>query len=247
MGSLSLKIRPSDLPQKEPFSRRELLNVLLEKYPNYSSRYLSLTIAALLKNQVLFRAGFDAYTKRPLLRYNGPEADPLTDRVRRTLLKSKDIGPSVVFNSSDLNEWLNELIAHPTVLVEVDRRTMEYVFEILKKSFPKAVVLFNPSLEERTRYSETDTIVIFPLFSRPPLLKRNGKISLEKLAVDVLADRGLRQFFSLDESMEIVLAMLTAYSYDRRALLAYAERRHVRVPIQKLIRSSKAPAIKTIK
>ena len=123
---------------------------------------------------------------------------------------------------------------------------MSYAFELLKNHFHKVTVLLNPSVEERTNYAKGDTIAVIPLGSRPPMLLGNGKMCLEKLAVDVFSDRALRLFFSLDETSKMVESMLSAYSYNKRVLIGYAKRRNVLEEIQEVIASSNAPAIKFI-
>lgn len=237
-------IEKRDLPSQESFSRRELLLALQKKYPVYFPNTFSWIVSLLLKRSLLFRSGYDRYSTKPLLAYSGGLDTPLVEKARSLLLKNKNVGRVVVFAISSLNAWLNELIAHESLLVEVDRRNMDYVFELLRKAFPRTTVLYQPSSAERSRYRADGMIVVVPLFNRSPLPLGNGKMSLEKLAVDLFADRGLRQFFSLDETSEMVARMLSEYSYDERALLNYAKRRNVEASLQTAILSSGIPALK---
>jgi hypothetical protein len=87
-------------------------------------------------------------------------------------------------------------------------------------------------------------VVVFPLASRSPLSSEKGKMSLEKLIVDIFADRGLREFFSTDEALSLARTFLSSYSYDVQALFAYAKRRYVQKEIKSAIAFSSCPGAK---
>ncbi len=244
MSKRRSKIITLDFPDGDYFTRSDLLASLQKKYPNYSSNDFSWVISDLLKRKILFRIGFNRYSKKPVLIYDGGRGEPLAEKTRSALLDNENLGRVVIYDSSFFNEWLNELIAHGTVIAEVDRRNMAYAFDILKASFPRAVVLYNPSLEELSRYAKSETIAVVPLYTRSPMLLGNGRMCIEKLCVDIFADRALREFFSIDESSKMAAQMLSAYSYDKKALLRYAARRKVSKDIENAILSSGVEAIK---
>jgi hypothetical protein len=232
------------LPSKDIFSRAELLYSLSIAYPHYKENDFSWIIAEFLREKIIFRVAYGRYSRKEAKTYSGGPTNPLVEQVRSLFLREKLRVPFVVFTSGLLNEGLNELIAHETLIVEVPSRSMEFAFSLLEKHFPRLRILYNPTLEERSHYSRGDSLVIFPLASRSPLSHERGKISLEKLIVDIFADRGLREFFSTDEALSLARTFLSSYSYDVQALFAYAKRRYVQKEIKSAIAFSSCPGAK---
>lgn len=226
------------LPERAPFARSELISALEKAYPHYRSSGFSWLIDRMLKEGFLFRVGFDSYSRKPLRSYDGGLADPFLLAIRSFLLAQDLRFPFLVFDSSSLNEGLNELIAHRSILVEISQSGMELAFHLLQSRFPRATILFNPSLSEREHYGKEDTVVVLPLFRRSPLRLGRGKMSLEKLIVDLFADRGLRSFFSEGEAEDLAKAMLSCYDCDEKAMLSYATRRRVAPAVRKVLIAS---------
>lgn len=232
-----------NLPTKDVFSRAELIAALKEEHPDYQANDFSWLLGQLIKEKQIFHLGHDRYSRREPLVFAPREVEGLTT-LRSLLLKQHYRLPFVVFSSTLLNEGLNELLAHDTWIVETLKGGMETLFAFLKERCPHQNVLFNPTGEDRLHYAKENTLVLFPLATRSPLYARDGKISLEKLIVDVFADRGLREFFSLDEVGGLSLTFLRHYSYDERVLLSYAKRRGVEAEVKAMIAASGCAAIK---
>ena len=100
------------LPDKPLFARSDLLQTLQLQYPDYDKNTFSWIISKMLATKYLYRLGFDLYSKRKPLVYQGGRPDPLVEKVRSFVLKCDDLGTVVVYDSMFLNEWVNELIAH---------------------------------------------------------------------------------------------------------------------------------------
>jgi hypothetical protein len=227
-------LSPSLSPDKL-YHRQDLLRFFQAQHPSYVKNGVSWLISAWLKEGKLYRAGYDLYSSSPLRHYAGGAAEEPLLSIQKTILK-KGI-KAVIFDSAALNEWLNELIVHNTVIVEVERPRMEEVFSLLQAAYPSSMVLLNPTAEERLHYSRGDDIVILPLASRSPMVVGNGKMCLEKLVVDLYADKGLRQFFPLNETDTIAWQMMKSYHFDERSMRCYAARRHVSLPIANVLDS----------
>jgi Uma2 family endonuclease len=144
----------------------------------------------------------------------------------KVLKKSYPDMSFVIFESSALNEWLNELIARPTIIIEVDSNYLEEAYYALAEK-TKLPVLLKPNEKEMTHYRVGKTIVIEPLFSRAPVQKDSHSPSLEQLMVDLVADRYFSYFFSQSELPEMYESMISSYIVNRDSLFSYAKRRRV--------------------
>jgi hypothetical protein len=216
------------LPPKEVFSREELCDSIRGIKPGYSDHSLSWVIYHLRAAGYLSKNGVDRYSGGNVEKRYRPQRESLMISSARELIKKKfGLARYVVFETSALNEWLNELIAHSTTLIEVERPFLESVFDALKDRFPKYSVLLNPDEKELWLYGGSETIVVTTLTLRSPLLSGNGMMSLEKLVVDLLADETLRSFISASEIPEMIFLMRKSYDFNETALFAYAKRRYV--------------------
>lgn len=102
---------------------------------------------------------------------------------------------------------------------------MEHVFESLKEAGFKNV-LFNPSEADFYRYFEAETIIIKQLISKSPLIKKESKISIEKLCIDVISDKVLNYFYEGAEIPYILEDMFQNYNIRYDTLKNYAKRRN---------------------
>lgn len=232
------------LPKSASFTKTELREALHQAFPDYSPNSYSWLIASLLSSQRLFRLGFNRYSTRPPLIYQGGREEKDLIALRAFLSSTFRKQPFVVYDTAALNEWLNLLLAQGTLLVEVEKPNLLACFYALQKKFPRWTILYKPTGDDLLLYAQKKVVALFPLTSRSPRLVGNGKMCLEKLAVDLFADRGLACFYDPSEVPSMVLSMLTSYAYEPTSLLAYAKRRRVEKSILKVIARSQSPAIK---
>jgi len=217
-----------ELPQKRIFSREELGDSIRKIKPGYSDHSLPWVIYHLRMAGYLSKVGTGRYSKGNLQkRYRPQRESPEVLSIRELMKKKFGLARYVVYETSALNEWLNELIAHSTILVEVERPYLESVFDALKDRFPKHSILLDPDEKELWLYGDGETIVVTTLTLRSPLPSGNGMMSLEKLIVDLFADETLRSFISASEIPEMIFLMRKSYGLDEIALFAYAKRRYV--------------------
>lgn len=133
----------------------------------------------------------------------------------------------VVFESTLLNEFLNHLIARPTIIVEVEKDLVESTFWFLKEKGFKNVLL-NPSEKENYIYNPYDGsgIIIKSLVSQSPINNKNHKITIEKLVVDIVCDKTLNMFYEGAEIPLMVEEILKHYAVKFDSVRNYAKRRH---------------------
>src|SRR5574344_2118901 len=112
------------LPPRDVFTRAELLRSLSKAYPSYGPNDFSWVIAELLRKKILFRVAYGRYSRKEPRRYLGGPTNPLIEKIRTLCLKQDFRFPFVVFGATLLNEGLNELLAHESVVVEVPTKSM---------------------------------------------------------------------------------------------------------------------------
>lgn len=132
----------------------------------------------------------------------------------------------VIFETVQLNEFLNHQIVKNTIFVYVDIDVADFVYETLNTEFSEMVML-SPKPKEFHQYRSENTVVISRLISESP--KNTDipwQISLEKMLVDVIADRLVRETFSESEYSNIFDTAFERYIIDESKLIRYAGRRN---------------------
>jgi len=133
----------------------------------------------------------------------------------------------IIYNITFLNEWLNQLIGKNTIFIEVDKKYMNSIYDILLDNDCKNI-LINPSLEEIDKYSSSDLIIIKPLFTRSPINRKEKSFEIEKVIVDLFTDNILRKFYSTSELPDIYREIFKTYAIDEFSLNAYLSRRNLK-------------------
>ncbi len=132
--------------------------------------------------------------------------------------------------------WLNEFAQHQSsrsiLFIEIEKGFEESLFYTLKDSFHKEVFL-NPDEKTIDFYvSESNQpIIIKKLLTRAPLSKRTeNKIkfhtpTLEKIMVDLFAEKRLFYYLQGGELIQIYENILSTYTINFTRFFSYAKRR----------------------
>ncbi len=131
-----------------------------------------------------------------------------------------------VFETVLLNEFLNHLIAQNTIFLQAEKPSNAFVFRFLQDKSPTSI-LYNPSKREFDLYWSKDCVVITDLVSEAPLSKgKSRSVMLEKILVDLLADKLVASTFSKAEYEGILEQAQKKYFIDEKRMLRYANRRN---------------------
>ena len=130
-----------------------------------------------------------------------------------------------VFEMTQLNQFMNHLIAHNTIFVAVENELVDYVFDTLNKEYPGRVML-KPSLEMYYRYLQDNEIVVGRLPSETPKgIDKPWQARIEKILVDVLVDKLIGGIVPEGEKPAIVEGAYHDFLIDEGTLLRYAKRK----------------------
>jgi hypothetical protein len=127
-----------------------------------------------------------------------------------------------IFESLQLNEFINHQIARNTIFVQVDKDALPFVFDSLKESILGGVLL-NPSVQLFNQYWREDIIVLTRLLTEAPI--KDNYCKLEKILVDLFCDNVQRELFSQSELPNLLENAFDKYQIDLSCFTRYAKRR----------------------
>ncbi len=206
-------------------------NDLIEAFRKENDELNDATFRWMLYNMQLhnrlYRVGYDEYTTSD--QHVLPEYRPIyTEDVLKVerLLENKYPELSfVMFESVVLNEFLNHQIAQNTVYVQVEKDLSTYIFDILKQELG-GMVLYKPNRTEFSRYWRKGCVVVLELISQAPLSSSQPhEITMEKMLVDIIADKSIEATYSPAELPEIFRNIRKNYRVDVKKMNRYAGRR----------------------
>lgn len=143
----------------------------------------------------------------------------------------------IIYNITFLNEWLNQLIGKNTIFIEVDKKYVNSIYELLVDNEYKNV-LVNPSMQEIEKYSLSDLIIIKPLYSRSPINRKEKSFTLEKIIVDLFVDDILKKYYSTSELPWIYKQMFKEYAIDEYSLNTYLTRRRIKEKFYEFLKTN---------
>ena len=224
--------------KSDVFCREDVLEAILRMNPEYNTGTFNRHFSRLLLRGGMESVGENLYTKvhpdtaRKTYIYSDPSVE----------LSSVELSLDTIFPRADFlllettsfNEFLNHQIAQNTIIVMVERMLMDAFFEQLKEQFPS--VLFAPTPDDFVKYGRNGSVVVVKLSARypkNPVQKRS--FSIEKLAVDIFAERIIKEFISLDDYPTALEIIFKKYRINETRLFNYARARRVDMEIRAMI------------
>ena len=217
-------IIPKCLRNMESFSRNEFSKAMFDEYglTEQQSKY---ELQKELDNGEVLRKGWNQYTiptnKQVYLHNYSGDANAVVGLIEK---KYYDVDFQV-FEMTQLNQFMNHLVAHNTIFVAVENELVDYVFDTLNKEYPGRVML-KPSLEMYYRYLQDNEIVVGRLPSETPKgIDKPWQARIEKILVDVLVDKLIGGIVPEGEKPAIVEGAYHDFLIDEGTLLRYAKRK----------------------
>lgn len=224
------------LSAEDKYHRNCLFRALQGEKKDLNEITFRWTLYHLLSEQKIYKVGYDSYsTRKPAEKavytpYYSEEALALMNDIAGRYPNLT----FVVFENFLLNEFLNHLIAQNTIYLQVEKDISSYIFDNLRDDYD--TVLYKPNGKEFDKYWKRNCIVILDLISQAPLSKENEHmITMEKLLVDIIADRTIAATFSPSELPSVYESAFGNYSIERQKMSRYAERRGKKSEVQKYL------------
>ena len=227
--------------QGEIYSHKDIVGLLSQEKPGLGRSGYHWAIDKLLQKGELERKGYGIYSVSDgrKLRSFSPSYSEEAQLLMKTLSEKYPYVSFTVFETVLMNNFLNHLIGQNTNFLQVERDSSIYVFRFFQEESQNNV-LYKPNKKEFSLYWDTGTTVITDLISEAPM--RNDKphyVMLEKMLVDMCADKLIASTFSKAEMPDIFEQAMTRYVLDIPRMLRYARRRHKEEVIKKYIRGEK--------
>ena len=125
------------------------------------------------------------------------------------------------------------------VFLQVEKESSIYIFRFLQEQGIQNV-LYKPSQNEFNLYWSKGCIIVTDMISEAPIRSdKPHSILLEKMLVDILADKLISITFSKAELPDIYEQAQSRYRLDKVRMLRYARRRNRQDVLLKYLEGSK--------
>jgi hypothetical protein len=218
-----------NIPHQENFSREDFIVAFERENKNRTKASGRYRFQKLLSNGEIYRVGRNQYRMAE---------DSKSHYSYHYSVLSLDIAKKIealypeldfrIFELVQLNEFVNHQIAHNVIFVFIESELGSYVFDSLKERYIGKILL-NPSVETFHQYWSDNMIVIKKLVSESP--KGEGAVwetKLEKMLVDLVADKLLLSSVSSGEYDSIFYQAFRDFYIDESQLFRYARRRNAK-------------------
>lgn len=218
----------SQLTDMKYFSSEEIYQRYIAEFGEIKKNSISWILYKLVKEDEITRIGRNKYGK------------PSTSGQRRfeyeLSTKAKKVLDKVLFDFGEiqfqvwelrmLNEFLNHQLTTNVIFVEVEKGYEEFIFESIKEE-NEVNVLLKPDVKTFNQVLSNDIVVVLNLISETISNKNDGnKIVIEKIIVDLFANKYIKEIINKSEYQQIVDSMIERYTIDYATLNRYSLRRN---------------------
>ncbi len=217
-----------DIDEGVAYSHRALVEKLKTTKPDLSGNSYQWALNALIRSGKLTRIGYDSYELSTDLQKENymPNYSETSLNLIEMISGKYPYVQFTAFETFLMNEYLNHLIAQNTIFLQVEKESSIYVFRFLQENgYPN--VMYKPSRDDFNLYWSRDCIVVTDLISEAPC-RRDAphSIMLEKMVVDISADKLISLTFSKSEFPTFCEQIQDKYFIDESRMLRYARRRN---------------------
>lgn len=226
-------------------SRQAVLDSLAKDTPGKSRATYIMKLQQMLKNGSLVHIGRDAYqSAEQISRYEYSYSQSALN-LSAFMSEEYPLADFRILEYMQYNEFVNHLLGHNTILLSVEKDIMSFIFDALQEQY-LGKALLHPSVDDFHLYRQDDAIILEPLLTETPRSHMGAwQTGLEKLLVDLIADKYLRSSISEGEYPLVYETAFERYTIDERRLFRYARRRNAAKKIHQLIKDSTSIKLRT--
>ena len=229
------------IDEKKIYCHKELMDELRMLKTGLSESTYHWAITGLVRDGALTRLGYDSYSLSsdiPKDEYVPLYSDTAEGLIRLIPEKYPYV-QFTVFETVLLNEFLNHLIAQNTVFIQAEKESSIDVFRFLQEQGIQNV-MYKPSKNDLNLYWSRDCVIVTDSISEAPIrADKPHDIMLEKMLVDMSADKLIAATFSQAELPDIFEQAQSRYLLDKVRMLRYARRRNRQDVLLKYLEGSK--------
>ncbi|MBR1764959.1 MAG: hypothetical protein IJ746_06145 [Ruminococcus sp.] len=217
----------NSLNTSKTYSYHSLVGELMRLKPDMSSGTYSWIVSNMVKSGMIVKKGYDEYAlpdEKELSVYEPVYSETALELGER-IIKRFPYVQFTVFETVLMNEFLNHMIAQNTVFLQVEKESSIFVFRELQEAGLSGV-MYKPKEKDFNLYRVKDSIIVTDLISEAPMrTDRPHCIMLEKMLVDMCADKLIASTFSKAELPDVFEQAQCSYKLDKAKMLRYARRR----------------------
>ena len=232
------------IDDKKTYCHKELVDELRKLKTDLSESTYHWAISGLVRAGALTRLGYDSYSLSSNLSKDKyvPVYSDTAEELIRLISEKYPYVQFTVFETVLMNEFLNHLIAQNTVFIQVERESSIYVFRFLQEQGIQNV-MYKPGKNDFNLYWSKDCVIVTDMISEAPIrADKPHAIMLEKMLVDMLADKLIAATFSKAELPDVMEQAQSRYLLDKVRMLRYARRRNRQDVLLKYLEGSKENA-----
>lgn len=225
---INLNLIIEKIKRKQYVCRQELVQYLLESKENLSAESVNWLVYDMQKTGKIKRIQRNLYTIGDMVtnkKIYYHHASERAETVREILLKNYENLDFVLWETWQLNEFVNQQLGDNYIIVEVDKMVDEMVFETLKKTLNNPV-LYKPDKVSFYRYTEDGAVIVIGLTTEIP---RNPKdihaLAIEKLLVDAIGCRYISYLIQQSDLKNIYEDAFEKYDIREKTMFRYSKRR----------------------
>lgn len=229
------------IDEKRIYCHKELMDELKTLKTDLSESTYHWAISGLVRDGALTRLGYDSYSLSSNLPKDEyvPVYSDMAEGLIRLVSEKYPYVRFTVFETVLMNEFLNHLIAQNTVFIQVEKESSIYVFRFLQEQ-RLLNMMYKPSKKEFDLYWSKDCVIVSDMISEAPIrADRPHAIMLEKMLVDMSADKLIATTFSKAELPDVYEQAQSRYCLDKVRMLRYARRRNRKDALLKYLEGSK--------
>lgn len=229
------------IDNKKTYCHKELMDELRMLKTGLSDSTYHWAISGLVRDGALIRSGYDSYSltlDHPKDEYV-PIYSDTAEKLIRLIYEKYPYVQFTVFETVLMNEFLNHMVAQNTFFLQVEKGSSIYVFRFLQEQRIQNV-MYKPAQKDFSLYWSKDCVIVTDMISEAPIRARKPYyIMLEKMLVDMSADKLIGATFSKAELPDIYEQAQSRYLLDKVRLLRYARRRNRQDVLLKYLEGSK--------
>lgn len=212
---------------KTTFTRKDISDAASLSDSGFKPTDIRNLIETLIEDGIIVRLSHNLYTRAKDI--NTSTYNPIYSEQAQLLMTDvKREYPHIEFQIWELawfNEFLVHLVSRNMIFLDVENDGCEFVYSSLAAEY-NGRMLLRPSSKEIQYYSQPDGIIIERMVTESPKIKNAPhETPLEKLIVELFANKNLRSMISQGDYKFILETMFEKYRIDQVKMLRYARRR----------------------
>lgn len=223
------EIKLMDRMPADVLSRQDILHAMQKIDVCFEETQLRYLMEKLQKSGSIVRVGHNQYRGKKETEVKCEYSNLYSETAIKVIAQMEERFPLLdfrIWEFSWLNEFFNHQIAHNKIFLEVENEGCEFTYSTLSEEY-KSQLLLKPTIEELLRYGVDDGIIIDRLVTESPKGQpERYNVSLEKLIVDLFANKELQSIISKGDYPMAIDDMFAKYQINQVKMFRYAKRRN---------------------